>query len=685
MSANLPIAETSRRPPRHARLKPLALRLWRAGVVLAILWLVRHEHAWLVAQRTPAVTLAEARRFFPATVSLSPRDPELGGHYARDAQGQPLGYLLTTLPETSNLIGYSGPTNVLIALDGEGAVLGAEILSSGDTEDHVELVQKDRDWLRAFQGWRPSEPLPRVAAVSGATLTSGAIAESIARRLSGRAPSLRFPEPITLGDVRELFPAAASFKPEESTGRLRVFSAEGALLGLVAHTSPWSDNVSGYRGPSESLVALGPDGAAVVGLRLRKSYDTPDYVTSVRDDDHWMRELFIGKSPEWLAKVDYERDGIEGVSGATETSWAMAEGMKRRFAALPAAAPEQWRIRLQDVLLALVVCGSLVMALSNLRGVRWARCAWQAILIGYVGLISGEMLSLELFAGWAEHGLAWRALPGLTLLLAAALIVPWATRRQLYCHQICPHGALQQWLGSWSRRQWRLPGALARWLSLAPQAILTFALVATLRGWRVDLAALEPFDAWSWRTAGWATIAIAVVGLALSLRIPQAYCRYGCPTGALLELVRSHGAADRFGRRDILALAMLLIGAIASPSWSANAASGEPAKPAPLARPTANQTTRGEPKNTRASRGASRAFRSRDIWPARVSRTSHGRQLERENRRTGARLAARRTGSLPRTGRKSGVELAAQFRCVAIQRPAVDRSGAGAARVGLDG
>lgn len=39
--------------------------------------------------------------------------------------------------------------------------------------------------------------------------------------------------------------------------------------------------------------------------------------------------------------------------------------------------------------------------------------------------------------------------------------------------------------------------------------------------------------------------------------IPLAYCKYGCPTGALLEFVRSHGKADHFGRRD-LAAALLL-------------------------------------------------------------------------------------------------------------------------------
>jgi hypothetical protein len=44
----------------------------------------------------------------------------------------------------------------------------------------------------------------------------------------------------------------------------------------------------------------------------------------------------------------------------------------------------------------------------------------------------------------------------------------------------------------------------------------------------------------------------------------MAYCHYGCPTGALLEFIRGHGRADRFGRRDIAALLLLALAIILS-------------------------------------------------------------------------------------------------------------------------
>jgi len=63
--------------------------------------------------------------------------------------------------------------------------------------------------------------------------------------------------------------------------------------------------------------------------------------------------------------------------------------------------------------------------------------------ITYVGFWNGQMLAQSLLGGWAASGVAWRIAPALTLLLAAALIVPWSSRRALYRSQISPHGVLQ--------------------------------------------------------------------------------------------------------------------------------------------------------------------------------------------------------------------------------------------------
>jgi polyferredoxin len=96
-------------------------------------------------------------------------------------------------------------------------------------------------------------------------------------------------------------------------------------------------------------------------------------------------------------------------------------------------------------------------------------------------------------------------------------------------------------------------------LSKLPFVLLVFVLLSVAFALPVDLNALEPFDAYLFRVAGWASIVIAIVGVLWSLVTPLAYCRYGCPTGALFKLLRFTGDADRLGTRDWLAAACVVM------------------------------------------------------------------------------------------------------------------------------
>lgn len=548
------------------------LRAWRIAALGLAAWLLHTAQEQRHAAELSRLPLDLAQSFFPDATRLDAPD-DRGVQAARDAQGRFLGSVLTTSPQTDDLVGYSGPNNLLVALDPQGRVAGIDWLWSRDTEAHVRAIREHEGGFAApFLNWQPnSEPPPTPAVVSGSTLTSLALAEGLQRRLSGVSTSLRFPDPVTLEEVRDLVPDAA--RVAASPGRegwFDVFTTNNERRGFVVRTAPHSDNTRGYRGPTESLVAIRPDGRTLASLRIRRSYDTPDYVDRVREDTDYLAQL-IGWDVEQWADLDFRLAGLEGVSGATQTSYAVAEGLRQRFAAEARAralrrsaidrAPN--RMAREGALLALVV-GGVVLAFSPWRGRPRVRRLWQVLLVAAFGLWLGDLLSVALLVGWARHGVPWEMAPGLIALTAVALLVPWATRRQVYCHQLCPHGAVQEWLGGIRRWRITLPTTLDRWLCRVPSALLVIAGVLAFVGWSGDLAAFEPFDAWAWRAGAYASGALAVAGLAASLLVPQAYCRYGCPTGALLRFVRVTGQADRFGARDATALALLALGALAT-------------------------------------------------------------------------------------------------------------------------
>jgi hypothetical protein len=256
------------------------------------------------------------------------------------------------------------------------------------------------------------------------------------------------------------------------------------------------------------------------------------------------------------------------------TSMAMAEGIMRRLRATNAALampPPPVRFGWVDAGLVAIIVAALVLAFVGTHGRPWLRRGFQVLVIGYVGFLAGAPLAQSLFVGWTQNGVPWRGAPALALLVVAAFTVPWTTRKPLYCMQLGPHGAAQELLGRVLPRRWRVavPKDFAAGLRWLPWALLALVLIIAIAGLPMDLAHLEPFDAYSFRAAGVATIAIAVAGLVASLFVPMAYCHYGCPTGALLELVRAHGPADRFGRRDVAAL--VLVGLAELLAWKYHA------------------------------------------------------------------------------------------------------------------
>jgi NosR/NirI family transcriptional regulator, nitrous oxide reductase regulator len=371
-----------------------------------------------------------------------------------------------------------------------------------------------------------------------------------------RMDSLR---PLSVTEVQSIFPAAAELRADDGArGGWHVLAPGGETLGYVIQTAPLSDAIIGYRGWTNALVAFTP-AQRVLGVRIRGSQDTVDHVADVKGDRSFLK-TWDGKSWEEAAGMTPESAGIEGVSGATMTSMAIAEGIVRRLRAAGESAvpPPAFRVKARDIGLAAIV--ALGIALAFLPVHKRARLAFQIIVIACVGVVNGDLLAQSLIIGWAENGVPWRTAPGLVLLLAAAMAVPWGTGRPLYCMQLCPHGHAQELIARFAPKRWRitLPASVDRALRWLAPLTLGGVLVLTFLVLPGDLAGVEPFDAWLVRTAGFATLAIAVVSLVAAFFRPMAYCHYACPTGALLNFIRGRGAADHFGRREIAAVLLVL-------------------------------------------------------------------------------------------------------------------------------
>ncbi len=318
-------------------------------MVLTIAWGFHRVAAIKTEQRLrnsrdiERITLDGIRAWYPEAASIGPTANDAGLHPVLNQAEKTIGYLGFTLPQAQQVVGYRGPTQSLIALDPSGhTVLGIQCLDSQDTPEHVKSVLEDPRFFKQFVGWKWGESPKKIDAVSGATLTSLAVAESVVVRLGGEKPGLRFPNALTLADAQKFWPETERIELKK-TDHADVFAASNQPLGSLLRSGQLVDAIEGYQGPSEVLIAFDTN-KQTISIKLRESYDNQPYVRYVQTEaGFWKR--YKQKSLDELALMDPEREGIEGVSGATMTSKAVAatipEAIRRELSRRNESSPSQ--------------------------------------------------------------------------------------------------------------------------------------------------------------------------------------------------------------------------------------------------------------------------------------------------------------------------------------------------------
>lgn len=557
MSQLLPILDTERR--QRASRRSIIAAVLRCALVLAIAVAIRVSHANQNSVSTAAesivVPIQQVQQWLPNAVAAGKSHDGLMA--VKDEAGAVIGSVIATLPAAQHVIGYRGPSNTLLFLDETSTVIAAELLDSQDTPEHVDAVNRDGEFFNQFQGWSLGDQSTQgaVDSVSGATLTSLAIAEGIAVRLGSEKPSLRFPDSFSIADLDKIVGVDTDGDLNSVNSYEAVVTDSEFNVSRLLRTGPLVDSISGYQGPSELLIHL-DDRQKVIHLSLRRTFDNQPYAGYL-DEDTYFWKAFQQKTLREISKIDLEAEQVEGVSGATMTSLAVADTIVaaakeyeiRRQQASPEVQRRTVHWGLHDIgTLLVLLCGTAI-ALTRLRGIRWLRVVWNVALVAYLGLMTGNLISLAVVFGWAGRGIAWQLAPGLASVVVVSFVLSAFTRRNVYCSHICPHGAAQQLLRRKAVRSERLRGILKR-IKWMPGAILVAAAVVTFLRLESNLAAWEPFNAYIWYVAGLTSITVAVLSLVFAWFVPMGYCRHACGTGRLLDYVRRSAASDRLTIAD---------------------------------------------------------------------------------------------------------------------------------------
>jgi NosR/NirI family nitrous oxide reductase transcriptional regulator len=539
-------------PDAGRRILRIAVGTYRLGIVFAAFACLRSLPS-KQAQADPAGILAEAREKLPSAVSIG--DPSDGMFPLLDASGGILGWATTTYPQASKIQGYSGPSELLVIFDSARTVRSVSLIASSDTAGHVAKILNDtpfwEQWAGKSEAALGAGPPPRM--VTGASLTSEAMARGLAARFGAEGMDQWFPEEIPLASLATWFPGATRMEPLPDPGTYQVWKNKNQL-GILLRSSRMGVSARGFNGTSDVIVGLDPTGEIILGVGLPNSRDNEPYVSDVKDELKYA-DGFAGKSVGEIQAGAEEDSSNLIVSGASNTASAVIASVREMLRRHQTDIGKQgfpWRT---GIALSWIALG-LAVGLGKWGKSRRVRLAYAVVSI-VAGITLGWLVSQDQLVGWARNGLDLRAALPLLVLSAVALVVPAYTGKNLYCSRICPHGAAQTLLGQAVKRRFALPPPLHRIWKRVPWLTLMVIWAIALLGTGFPLAHAEPFETWSSGFQALLPTLIFTTGLLAAFFLPQAYCHYGCPTGALLRFL-TH-APGRWTAKDSLAAVLVTL------------------------------------------------------------------------------------------------------------------------------
>ena len=318
---------------------------------------------------------------------------------------------------------------------------------------------------------------------------------------------------------------------------------------FVVNTKPLAKDVQGYGGPVPLKIHI-KDGK-VTTVEAEPNAESPDFFNRAKELlNHWQNKSV----DEALAEE------VDAVSGATFSSKAIIANMQRGLAyakqrgqwgedgsvgalgtsaspidggsagALETSAPP-------IVALIAVLLGAVVPLFYNNRRLHLVQLAVNVVVLGlWTGTFVSYTLFLRIFAGGVSLSTIG-ALAAPLLMLIVALIYPLAGRSGHYCANICPFGSAQELAGKLSRRKLRITPRVLKLLSVLRNLLWGVLMALLLTGTCTAWIDYELFTAFLYSSASvWVTV-LAALFLVLSVWVPRPYCRFVCPTGALIKSV----------------------------------------------------------------------------------------------------------------------------------------------------
>lgn len=338
-------------------------------------------------------------------------------------------------------------------------------------------------------------------------------------------------------DLRQTHAAVASVAQGSDTLEVQ---PDGTF---VVNTRVLAKDVQGYGGPVPLKIHIDKDGR-LTAIEAEPNAESPSFFDRAK-------ELFS----RWQGKTIDEAiaEDVDAVSGATFSSKAIIRNVQRGLAyakqhgladggkgaqkeSVERTVATGWTLGSIVALIA-VLLGAVVPLFTNNRRLHLVQLVVNVVVLGlWTGTFVSYTLFLRLFAGGVSLStIGTLAAP--LLMLIVALLYPLAGRSGHYCAHVCPFGSAQELAGKLSRRKLRITPRMLRVLTALRNLLWGVLMALLLTGTCTAWVDYELFTAFIYSSASVWVIVLAMLFLVLSVWVPRPYCRFVCPTGALMKSV----------------------------------------------------------------------------------------------------------------------------------------------------
>ncbi len=289
--------------------------------------------------------------------------------------------------------------------------------------------------------------------------------------------------------------------------------------------------ISGFAGATPVRIYV--RGGVIERLELGANSETESFIEMMVESDFF--EQWNGMSVEEAAtaKVDmvtgatYSSDAIiKNVRAVTQQVSNVGEVRKSMFSGA---------FTLKNIVGLIVIALGVAITLARPKSNKFIIGQW-VLNVAVLGFWCGSFLSLSHFTSFAANGFNFSiALLPIALLLVV-IVMPLLGRKGSYCHVHCPMGSAQDLLNKVPLKRVKIDASITKILSKVRYYILFALMFLMWCGVGFSLMDYEVFSAFLVGSASTFVLSMAALFLVLSLFVAKPYCRFVCPTGALLTI-----------------------------------------------------------------------------------------------------------------------------------------------------